>query len=287
VITFFTIPKPFKGHSGVIQKNAILSWQQITERCEIIVFGDDPSVIQFSNQIGVKCVSHFKSNDYGTPLLDSIWKSAKSTASNDLICYINSDIILFPDFAEKISTIKLKEFLIAGRRWDIEIEKLIDFNNDWEFKLRELIKNKGVLHPVTGVDYFLFPKKVMPEMPPFAIGRAWWDNWLLTYFSNNKTPIIDGTAITTVHQNHDYSHIKSKNNKTSNKGLERNENKALASLKNWELKDISDCTHIFKDDGIEKVDSKKKLIRIFNRYFFGFLAYNKSIIKRLLNLSLL
>ena len=267
MITFFTIPRPFTGTHDIIQSNAILSWLQIKPKCEIIVFGDDPSVIEFSNQIGVKCESHFKSNEYGTPLLDSIWKSAKSIASNDLICYINSDIILFPDFTEKISTIKLKEFLISGRRWDIEIEKLIDFQSDWVLTLKKLVEQKGLLHSETGADFFLFPKICMPEMPAFAIGRAWWDNWLFYYFKKNKIPIIDGTNIMTVHQNHDYSHIKSLSKNTTNKGLEREQNKIIANVKYWNNLNISDANYYWSVDELYPISLKKQI----NRYYLRFI----------------
>ena len=65
MLTFFTIPKPFDGHTGTIQNNAILSWKKIKPDCEIIIFGNDKSVIEFSEDIGVKCVSDIKLNEYG------------------------------------------------------------------------------------------------------------------------------------------------------------------------------------------------------------------------------
>ena len=266
MITFFTIPKPFNGIYDIIQKNAILSWQQINEKCEIIVFGDDPSVIEFSNQIGVKCVSNFKSNEYGTPLLDDIWQSAKSISSNDIICYINSDIILFPDFAEKIGSIKLDEFLIAGRRWDITIEELIDYKSDWVTTLKEKVSQGGSLHGETGVDYFLFPKSIMPNMPAFAIGRGWWDNWLIYYFRKNKILVIDGTEIMTVHQNHDYSHVKSIMKGTSEKGEERTHNGKLANLKYWDILLISDSTHYWHKGKIYRTPLTQKISRIYFRF---------------------
>ena len=267
MITFFTIARPFSGLHKIIQRNAILSWKKIVPECEIIVFGDHKSVIEFSNKIDVKCVSDFNSNKYGTPLLDDIWKTAKNLSSNDLICYINSDIILLPDFAEKIGTIKLEKFLIAGRRWDIDIVELIDFNSDWVSTLKNMIEQKGFLHPETGVDYFLFPKFLMPEMPAFAIGRAWWDNWLIYYFrKKNKIPVIDGTNIMTIHQNHDYSHVKSVIGQTTNKGLERDQNKKLAKLKYWEILNISDSTHYWFESKIYRIPPSQKISRIYSRY---------------------
>jgi hypothetical protein len=271
MITFFTIPKPFNGIYDIIQKNAILSWQKLTPKCEIIVFGDDPSVIQFANHIDVKCITNFKSNEYGTPLLDDIWQSAKSISSNDTICYINSDIILFPDFAEKIRTIKFKEFLIAGRRWDINIDELIDFKSDWVSTLKNMIEQKGLLHAETGVDYFLFPKFIMPEMPPFAIGRGWWDNWLIHYFRKNKIPVIDGTNIMTIHQNHDYSHVKSVMKGTSEKGLERTHNGKLSNLKFSNILYISDSTYYWHKGGIYRTPLTQKMSRIYFRYIRPYL----------------
>jgi len=266
MITFFTIPRPFNGIYEIIQKNAILSWQQIIPKCEIFIYGDDPSVVSFANQIGVGYSKTFKSNNYGTPLLDDIWNSAKTISSNDLVCYLNSDIILFSNFVEKIGTIKLKKFLIAGRRWDIEINQCINFQSDWESSLKQLIEQKGSMHPETGVDYFLFPKYLLPEMPPFAIGRAWWDNWLLYYFKKHKIPIIDGTNIMTVHQNHDYSHIRSVNSHTTFKGMERDENQKLAGLKYWEKINIGDATHYYSGNRVYVKPILERANKLIDRY---------------------
>ncbi len=273
MITFFTIPRPFTGLHKIIQRNAILSWKELEPNCEIIVFGDDSSILDFCDENDLKYINSFKSNKYGTPLISDIWSIAKDKSSNEKICYINTDIILFKNFTEKLYQIPFEEYFIAGRRWDLDIDSYIDFNSEWEDQLKKLINDKGSLHPSTGVDYFLFPKKIMPYMPPFAIGRAWWDNWLITNFINKKIPVIDGTIITTIHQNHDYSHIKSVDINTSNKGFEREVNKKIASLKFWQLKDISDCTHILSESGINKVGIKKKIIRIYQRYVLGFLVF--------------
>jgi len=266
MITFFTIPKPFKGIYDIIQKNALLSWQQLVPECEIIIFGDDSSVIEYSNKIDVKCISSFKSNKYGTPLLNDIWATAKTTASNRLLCYINTDIILFPDFPEKISKINLSEFLIAGRRWDIELTELLNYNSNWEKIIFKKVKNEGILHYESGVDYFLFPKYLAPDMPEFAIGRGWWDNWLLYYFKSRLIPIIDGTEILTVHQNHDYSHVKSKNKNTTRKGVEREHNGVLAKLKYWQLIYITDSKYILNNGKIINRPFSQLLKRIIYRY---------------------
>lgn len=266
MITFFTIPKPFTGLSDIIQRNAILSWKKLHGDSQILIFGDDPSVIEFARDQNIKCISDFKSNDYGTPLLDGIWKAAHENAENDFICYINTDIILFPDFIEKSTAVSLDSFFLAGRRWDIEINELIDFNSDWVAFCKDMVKEKGVLHKETGVDYFIFPKKNMPDMPAFAIGRGWWDNWLIYDFRRRKIPIIDGTEIMTVHQNHDYSHVKSTTTGTSPKGLERTRNGELAKLPYWNLIYISDADYRLSSGDLLQTPFSDRLSRYYYRF---------------------
>ena len=173
---------------------------------------------------------------------------------------------MFSDFTSHISKIKLSKFFIAGRRWDIQLNRLIDFNNSWEKTIKNIIKNSGVLHRDTGVDYFLSPKNIVPRMPAFAIGRAWWDNWIIYDFKRRGIPIIDGTEILTVHQNHDYSHIKSIAKGTSNKGLERTQNQIIANLKFCDILYISDASHYYLNGQIYKTPLSQKLIRKYYRF---------------------
>tara|TARA_B100000131_G_scaffold120951_1_gene117986 strand:+ start:25092 stop:25946 length:855 start_codon:yes stop_codon:yes gene_type:complete len=275
MITFFTIPRQFTNLHNIIQSNAILSWKEIKPECEIIVFSDHSSISSFCDKNNIKHIDNFEINSFGTPILSDIWKKAKKHSKYDTLCYINTDIILFPDFYRNLQKVKLDKYLLAGRRWDLNIDYHIDFSSKWFFSLKDEIHKKGNLHPVTGVDFFLFPKTLMPKMPPFAIGRAWWDNWLLTHFLNKKIPLIDGTYITSVHQNHDYNHIKSVSTNTTNKGLEREKNQSLANLKNWQIKDISDCTHILSKSGVKKMPFYLRFRRILVRNIFGFLSYYK------------
>jgi hypothetical protein len=123
--------------------------------------------------------------------------------------YINADIILFQDTIETLQMIDLENYVLSGRRWDIDIEYNIDYtDNNWINQLNDKITNDGILHGYSGKDYFVFPRGIV-EMPPFAVGRPGWDDWFLFHMRNLKIPIIDGTeTLTAIHQNHDYSHSK-------------------------------------------------------------------------------
>jgi hypothetical protein len=56
MITFFTTPKPFRGHIGVIQRNAIESWKRIHPSAEVILFGDEVSVTPASPSQGTSVI---------------------------------------------------------------------------------------------------------------------------------------------------------------------------------------------------------------------------------------
>jgi len=50
MITFFTTPKPFRGHIGVIQRNAIESWKRIHPSAEVILFGDEEGAAEAARE---------------------------------------------------------------------------------------------------------------------------------------------------------------------------------------------------------------------------------------------
>jgi hypothetical protein len=225
MITIFSIPKPFLGHIGVIQRNALGSWAMLRPKCEIILLGDDAGVAEAASEFGALHIPRINKNEFGTPLLDSAFSLARKAAAHEIIAYVNADIILLPDFASAVENISLESFLIAGRRWDMEISEALDFDNVRQG--RELLirlKEKGRMHGFTGVDYFIFPKKLLFDMPAFAVGRPGWDNWLIWKIKMDSVPFIDATeAITVIHQNHDYSHsLYSKKNRVGGPELKRN-----------------------------------------------------------------
>lgn len=210
MLTIFSIPKAFKGQTGIIQKNAIKSWLVLNPKCEVILFGDDEGVAEIAAELGVKHIPKIEKTEQGTPILSSAISLATKEAKNQILLYTNSDIILLNDTISAIKKIKEKSFLMSGQRWDMDIKEEINFNeSNWEEKFRERLKKDSKLHGLSGIDYFVFPRN-LPEifqMPDFAVGRAGWDNWLIYRIRSLKIPMIDATTETTViHQNHDYSH---------------------------------------------------------------------------------
>ena len=208
MLTIFSIPKPFCGQTEIIQTNAIHSWTTLFPKCEIILFGNEKGINDIVTKFSITHVPIIKINEYGTPLISDAFSKAKKIAKYEKLAYINSDIILMNNFTKAIEKIKKPLFLMVGQRWDVEIRDKINFNDpDWAGKLCIYIKAKGKLHGPSGIDYFVFPRELEFELPPFTVGRIGWDNWLIYYIRSLRIPIIDATkVITVIHQNHDYSH---------------------------------------------------------------------------------
>ncbi len=209
MLTFFTIPKAFKGHVDIIQRNSIKSWILLKPRPEIIVFGDDEGTKEVAREFRLRYVPEVVRNEYGTPLLDDIFAKAQSIARNDNLCYINADIILMSDFM-KAASVAInwgKRFVMVGHRWDAEISEPINFNKDWEEKLRGYVRDKGAI-PEYGIDYFVFSRGFLENMPPFILGRRYYDWWFVWETNALGIPLIDASKqVLAVHQHHDYSFI--------------------------------------------------------------------------------
>ena len=46
MLTLFTAPKPFRGHIGLIQANAIRSWMALAPDIEVLLVGDEPGLAE-------------------------------------------------------------------------------------------------------------------------------------------------------------------------------------------------------------------------------------------------
>lgn len=209
MISFFCVPKPFNGHVNIIQRNAIQSWTKLKPSCEIMLLGNEDGTAELAEEFKLTHIPQVSCNEFGTPLLDSIFHEAATHARHPLLCYVNADIVLLDDFMEAAQLVADQKswFVMSGQRWNMEVTELLKFEPGWEDGLKELVQEKGWLHHRTATDYFLFSKGVFDGIPPFAIGRTAWDAWLLFRARQQGADLIDATrVIMDIHQNHDYSH---------------------------------------------------------------------------------
>jgi hypothetical protein len=142
MLTFFTTGKPFRGHSGIIQRNALKSWMLLYKDVEVILFGDDEGAGEVARELGICHVAQTKKNASGSNRMDAMFLRAQEIARHEILCYCNCDIVLMRDFCEALRRVKAarSQFLIVGRRWDAEVREALDFGrNDWEAQLRSAV----------------------------------------------------------------------------------------------------------------------------------------------------
>ena len=233
MLTLFTIPKPFQGHTAIIQRNAIRSWTLLHPHCEIIIFGDEEGSKEIALEFGLKHVPKVARNEFGTPLVNDIFEKAQQIATHNILCYVNADIILMSDFIYAVKRIRkrpFRNFIMIGRRWDVDIDRIWDFDNpNWETSLRKFTKKHGKLHQYHGIDYIVFTRNLWGNIPRFAIGRPAWDNWMIYQARAQGAAVIDATqAVMAIHQNHDFHHIPGGTKEARNKGPEARYNFNLA-----------------------------------------------------------
>jgi hypothetical protein len=263
MLTLFTIPKPFHGHIAVIQQNAIHSWTLLRPVCEIILFGDDEGTAEIARESGVCHVPNVARNEYGTPLVNDLFDKAQCLASHDLLCYVNADIVLMSDFIEAVRQVvrRKRRFLMVGQRWDLDVTEPLDLGKvRWEAQFRSHVAQHGQLHPLFGIDYFVFPKGLWGEIPPFAIGRTVWDNWLIYRARTRGAAVIDATsAVMVVHQNHGYAHV-SHGEKGMRGGPEADRNRELAGGLHHVFT-VQDATHRLTPKGLRLALSRQDIAR--------------------------
>lgn len=210
MITLFALPKPFWGHIDTIQRNAVQSWMRLHPDVEIVLFGDDDGTADIAHEFRLRHEPEVERNDHGTVLVNALFRRAEQVASNGILAYVNADIMLLPDFIEAVRSVRFRRFLIVGRRWNVAIDEAWDFADPgWDGRLCSYVRAHGTPAEITAIDYFVFTRGLWGDsIPPFALGRTTWDNWLIYGARRAGARIVDATAaVTAVHQNHDYAHL--------------------------------------------------------------------------------
>lgn len=223
----FTVPKHFKGEFDIIQNNAIDSWLAINPKPTIVLLGDEEGVSKVARQKGLIHIKNIKKNADDTPLLNDIFTKAQEKYKKEIFMYINADIVLL-DFSMdliKILSKKFDNFLAVGRRYEMEIKNKMDHSEiKKKAKLSDLQQKSS-----SWMDYFIFTSEVFKKIPPFALGRTFWDKWLVWNTLQRKIPVVDVTSqLFAIHQSHSYSMNKKTNLKNVWAGEQALENLKLA-----------------------------------------------------------
>ena len=133
-LSFFSHPKPFTEEFNELQIAAIESWKQIVPTPKIYLLGDDEGIREAAETLGVRHIPDIEKNEWGTPLVSSIFDKIRDTCPlRSVACYINTDIVLGQEFMDTVCACTDKfwtkdeiedEWLLVGRRMNVETKEL-------------------------------------------------------------------------------------------------------------------------------------------------------------------
>ena len=250
MLTVFAIPKPFVGHVGVIQRNAVRSWLALRPDCQVLLCGDEPGSAEAARELGVERLPDVDTNEFGTPLLSSVFESAELRAEHDLLCYANADIVFFDDLLDVVRAVasQHRRFLLAGGALDLDVTRELAFDEVGVRDLEARAREEGTLRGRLWIDFFVFPRGSIGRLPDFAVGRPSWDNWMIWRARSLRLPVVDVTdAATVVHQSHAYGHVQG----SRGSRWEGPEGDANFELVRWEERcfSLDNATHVAQPGG--------------------------------------
>lgn len=268
MLTIGALPKPFVGHIGVIQRNAIMSWRQLAPDVQIILCGNELGVAEIAAEFGLEHVPDIARNSHGTPQLNAVFVELQQRARFRCICYANADVILLSDWARAMGVLVAagRPFLAVGECWNLALTDALAWSQVTDTQLRQQVHNRGVRRGKTAIDYFCFNKELFSTVAPLALGRAYFDNYLLAQALRQHAALVDCTSETLViHQNHDYAHIRGGFLETRF-GTEAQENLRLAGGY-LRLATLHDCTHTLQNGVLRR--SWAGTLHLMRPYVYG------------------
>lgn len=233
-ITFFSIPRAFDEEFNDLQLTAISSWEASVPGCQIVLMGSDEGVREVCFEYGWQHVPALPRNSYGTPLVNGAFHIAESVAEHDLLCEISADIVMGGELGIWIDEFyEIQKPFIVGQRWDIA---------------PGAPPESAKLHPPAGIDYFIYRRGTLGDIPQFAVGRTVYDNWLVwAAIEKWGLQVIDATeALTVIHLNHGYPMWKN-GKKEMIEGEEVAGNRNLANMTGMpRIYGINDAPYVIK-----------------------------------------
>lgn len=198
MLTIFSVPKPFLGVIGQIQRRALASWTALGNDVQVLLLGDEEGTGEAARDAGAEYLPDVARTERGTPRLDGAFAAADKAARHPLRCFVNADVVLYDDLLDAVRQVaaQAESFLVVGQTVDVD-----------EPRGREDALARGKHRGAAALDYFVFTAGLYRDMPPFAIGRACFDNWLV-WRARQDAVVVDATAdVAAAHQHHDYAHV--------------------------------------------------------------------------------
>lgn len=266
MVTVFAIPRPFDGEAALRQRNALRSWRALG--LEVLLLGDEPGVEEEARAHGADHERALPRTELGTPLVSAAFEVAARRAATPFLLYANADVILVGDAAGAVRRIGRDRFLALGHRIELDLGRELAFEAGWAEELLHEARGRGFVDSPFAIDWFLFPRALRFDLPPFAVGRPGWDNWLIARARRLGVPVVDvGSAVVAVHQRHGYAHVP-RGRAGTWEGPEGDRNRELTE--GAEPLCILDASHVLTERGLARAVAppylRRRLFRFARRH---------------------
>jgi hypothetical protein len=203
-------------------KLAISSWLSVSLYSHVLLFINRSEFGALADELDhlygsgrVIYGGHIKTNLVHVPYIDEWFRQGIQRSPSNHVCFINADILLSANWFMRVKQIfhlmADHPILAIGQRMNSNLNA-IDFQNlSFGHRLLQNIDDmvrKSRHSPETAVamDTFLFRIDHLPlepkSVPPFIMGRYYWDNWLVGYLNHHCDGISFSLNTPIYHINH-------------------------------------------------------------------------------------
>jgi len=218
-MTIISVPLPFEGVTDIRQRNAIRSWMLVEPRPEIVLFVDEKGTNEAAEEFGLCHVPDVDDNTVGDISIRSVFQLGDELATNDLIMFADTDVILMSDFAPVIDYIVKHhdDFTVCAGRWSARISTAIDFSSpEWEEQVHSAVYKQHNY----GSDFTIYRRGFFHDIPDFSIGQGYWDGWFMGHTLRRGAALINiADVCKVVHQDHGPSRWNKRPHKQRNRRL--------------------------------------------------------------------
>lgn len=200
ILLFTTIGK-IEGETKKFITASFSSWQR--QGVDVVVFGE-----KYHNDLcaeyGFTLDLDYKKDEFGLPIVRSLFQASQRYVGYDVYCYTNADIIFHSDLRASLNAIPFESYLAVGQRIDIHQLPVIDYRTQTHESISNMIAEcRQELHNAGGIDYYAFTPQfwLLDNMPSFSIARGRFDHWLMGYaLTKGVGPVVDITKTFTIYQ---------------------------------------------------------------------------------------
>jgi len=231
----FSSPKPFNEVTTPVQLSAIRSWTLACPGARVFLFGDLQVVRPICEREGWLYAGSLPVTERGGEILSAMFSGMTRKYPNEMLLYLNSDILLEHTFSRSLAGLEQVPgpWLASCRRWCLPAWEEGAKQGPELLKFLGSVEARGHFGPASALDLFLFRGLDLVSMPPFRIGHAGWDNWMIYHACMLGIPVIDLSLTTRAcHCRHDYSYARGNSSPKIRDGILEQENAWLLEREN-------------------------------------------------------